>query len=38
MHFYKFIWIDLIDTYRKSLQTFSFIVTYWQALENACPK
>jgi hypothetical protein len=37
MHFCKSASTNLIDTYRKSLQTFSFIVAYQQPLENACP-
>jgi hypothetical protein len=35
MHFYKSLWAILIDTYCKSLQMFSFVVVYWQALKNA---
>jgi hypothetical protein len=34
MHFYKFAWVDLIDTYFKFLQTLSSVVAYWHALEK----
>ncbi len=38
MHFCKYPWATLIDTYHKFLQTFSSVVAYWQAFENAWPK
>jgi hypothetical protein len=38
MHSYKSFWVNLINTYGKFLQKFSFVVACRQALENACPK
>ncbi len=35
VHLYKYLWLTLVYTYFKPLQTFSFVVTYWHALENA---
>jgi len=35
MHLCKSPCATLIGTYHKSLQTFSFILSYWEALENA---
>jgi len=37
MHFCKYTWVNLMETYLKPLQTFSSLVVYWQALEKTCP-
>jgi hypothetical protein len=41
MHFpipiypFQISWVTLINTYHKFLQSFFFVVPYWQALKNA---
>jgi hypothetical protein len=36
IHFYKFVWVDFMETYLKLLQTLWFSITCWQALKKAC--
>jgi len=38
IHFCKYIFTDLMETYFTFLHTFSFVMPYWHALEKTWPK
>ncbi len=38
MYFCKYTWVNLMEIYLRSLQTFSSLVAYWQVLEKTYPK
>jgi hypothetical protein len=38
MHFCKSIKVDLMETYFRFLKIFCYILQYWHAFENTCPK